>query len=117
MSEITTVPQALHTDEKTTTPAALHTSNAEQLPIMRISADEKTTTCIASSNPPQPLNPLPAGFDPDLAYLLGLCCIAAGDQYSTYVTNTPQGKLTDPTSWQISISKLSYPIPLENLAG
>jgi hypothetical protein len=128
MSEKTTVPQALHTDEKTTTPAALHTSNAEvpralhaegktievpralhtsnaeDLPVMRISADDKTT-CIASSNPPQPLNPLPAGFDADLAYLLGLCCIAAGEQYSTYVTNTPQGKPTDPTSWQIKSVK------------
>src|SRR5260370_21920346 len=81
MSEITTVPQALHTDEKTTTPAALHTSSAGQLPIMRISADEKTTTCIASSNPPQPPNPLPAGLI--LILHIFLACVVSRPVIST----------------------------------
>jgi len=40
MSEKTTVPQALHADGKTTVPQALHTSNAEDLPLMRVSAGQ-----------------------------------------------------------------------------
>jgi hypothetical protein len=62
-----------------------------------------SSTCIPNPNPPKPENPLPAGFHPQLAYLLGLCCNAASDQYTKYVTNTPMNSNNpnDPKSWQI----------------
>lgn len=115
--EKTLVPQALHADGKTTVPQALHTSNAENLPQLRISADE-STTCNASLKPPQPLNPLPKGFHPDHAYLLGQCCLAAGDQYSKYVENTPQGNPNDPDSWQIkAVESKPWNLDLSQIEG
>jgi Lipase (class 3) len=62
-------------------------------------------TCNPSTNPPQLPTSLPAGFDTKLAYLLGLCCGAASDQYTANVTNTPiiqnDPKLNDPKNWGI----------------
>lgn len=60
--------------------------------------------CTPSPNPP-PLPQPPAGFDSQLAYLLGLCCNSANDQYTTHVTTTPpipnDPKLFDPKNWGI----------------
>ncbi|MGO4518250.1 lipase family protein [Terriglobus sp. 2YAB30_2] len=60
-------------------------------------------TCQVSTNPPALPQSVPAGFDAQLAYVLGLCCNAANDQYSDYVTNTPADpkNLLGPKSWQI----------------
>jgi hypothetical protein len=79
-------------------------STITSAPSSSLSSQEKAA-CIPNPNPPQPLNPLPAGFDPHLAYLLGLCCDAANEQYSTYVTNTPMTNLNDPKGWQIQSVK------------
>jgi lipase (class 3) len=66
-----------------------------------------------SKNPVLPCNPsaashvdpLPSGFDVKLGYLLGLCCNAANDQYTTYVTTTdpiPNDPIPfDPKNWGI----------------
>ena len=76
-------------------------------------------TCNPSTNPPKPLQPLPAGFDSQLAYVLGLCCNAANDQYTAYVTNTPiipndpsylsqelGNKVGSPKPWDPDFSKI-----------
>lgn len=61
-----------------------------------------STTCIPNPNLTKP-DSLPVGFDPQLAYLLGLCCSATSDQYTKYVTNTPmiQNDPNDPQNWGI----------------
>jgi len=64
-------------------------------------------TCKPSSNPPQLPQSVPAGFDSQLAYLLGLCCNSANDQYTAYVTNTPidQNDKNNPKNGQIQSVK------------
>lgn len=68
-----------------------------------LSSKDKTP-CIPSSAG-QLSQPLPTGFDCQLAYLLGLCCNSANDQYAAYVTNTPiifhDTKSNDPNNWGI----------------
>jgi hypothetical protein len=64
------------------------------------------TDAACTPNPKPPLLPKPtAGFDTQLAYLLGLCCNSANDQYTTYVTTTPyipnDPKRFDPDNWGI----------------
>jgi Lipase (class 3) len=61
-------------------------------------------TCTPNPHPPQPLKALPAGFDSQLAYLLGLCCNSANDQYAAYVPTEaadPNKDANDPTNWGI----------------
>jgi len=60
-------------------------------------------TCQVSSNPPVLPQLVPPNFDSRLAYVLGLCCNAANDQYTSYVTNTPfdPNNRFGPKSWQI----------------
>ena len=55
-----------------------------------LSAKDKGT-CNPSTNPPQLPESVPAGFDSQLAYVLGLCCNSANEQYTAYVTNDPNG--------------------------
>jgi hypothetical protein len=66
-------------------------------------------TCKPSINPPQLPQSLPAGFDSQLAYLLGLCCNSANDQYAAYVTNTRiiyhDTTQFDPKNWGIESVK------------
>jgi len=64
------------------------------------SKDQSGCTSSTASQVPQLL---PLGFDSQIAYLLGLCCLAANNQYATYVTTTAPNKQNpfDPTSWQI----------------
>lgn len=59
-----------------------------------------TAKCQASTNPPQLPQSVPTGFDAQLAYVLGLCCNAANDQYTAYVKNTAPDP-NDPKGWQI----------------
>ncbi|WP_187143147.1 lipase family protein [Terriglobus albidus] len=62
-----------------------------------------TAQCQASTNPPALPQLVPPNFDAQLAYVLGLCCNAANDQYTKYVTNTPldPSNRFGPKSWQI----------------
>ena len=73
-----------------------------------LSSKDKAT-CQPSTNPPQLPQTVPPGFDPQLAYLLGLCCNSANDQYTAYVTNTPiipkDSNVTDPNNWGIASVK------------
>ena len=72
-----------------------------------LSATDKGT-CNPSTNPPQLPESVPAGFDSQLAYVLGLCCNSANEQYTAYVTNDPNGgiKSVNPKPWNPDFSKI-----------
>ncbi len=67
------------------------------------SLSSKNQSACTPSTASQTPQLLPPGFDSPLAYLLGLCCNAANDQYTANVENTAinQQNPFDPTSWQI----------------